>query len=127
MRDEIDRILAGEEVILPSSGFAAAVMETVRREALTPPPIPFPWLRALPGIVVTAVALAVVIAELIMQTVKGFSAPQALAAWPAWLAPVLQAPILNPQIVAAGAWAALALLLSLGTVVLSTHLVSHRA
>ena len=31
-----------EEEILPSSGFAASVMEAVRREAATPPPIPFP-------------------------------------------------------------------------------------
>ena len=32
-------------------------MDAVRREALEPPPIPFPWRRALPGIVAFAVAL----------------------------------------------------------------------
>jgi len=126
MGDEIDRILADEEEILPSSGFATSIMEAVRREALTPPPIPFPWLRALPGIIVTAVALAVVIAKLAVQTVKALSAPQVPAAWLAWLAPVLQSPILNPQIVAAGAWAALALLLSLGAVMLSMRLAAGR-
>jgi hypothetical protein len=47
----IDRILAAEEDLIPSSGFLAATMERVREEASMPKPIPFPWLRALPGIV----------------------------------------------------------------------------
>ena len=47
----IDRILATEEELIPSSGFLAATMERVREEAACPKPIPFPWLRALPGIV----------------------------------------------------------------------------
>ena len=47
----IDRILAAEEELIPSSGFLAATMERVREEAAMPKPIPFPWLRALPGIV----------------------------------------------------------------------------
>jgi hypothetical protein len=45
----IDRILASEEELVPSHGFLAAAMERVREEAATPPPIPFPWKRALPG------------------------------------------------------------------------------
>ena len=51
---EIDRILATEETLLPSSGFLASVMERVREEAAAPAPIPFPWKRALPGMVVAA-------------------------------------------------------------------------
>ena len=50
-QDELDRALANlsnEDAILPSSGFAASVMDAVRREALAPPPLPFPWKRALP-------------------------------------------------------------------------------
>jgi len=47
----IDRILAAEQELIPSSGFLAATMERVREEAACPKPIPFPWLRALPGIV----------------------------------------------------------------------------
>jgi hypothetical protein len=46
----IDRILAAEQELIPSSGFLAATMERVREEAAAPKPIPFPWLRALPGI-----------------------------------------------------------------------------
>lgn len=56
MNDEFDRIMSEEE-ILPSSGFAASVMEAVRREAAAPPPIPFPWKRALPGAVFAAATL----------------------------------------------------------------------
>ena len=46
----IDRTLAAGEPIVPSSGFAEAVMARVMEEAASPQPIPFPWLRALPGI-----------------------------------------------------------------------------
>jgi hypothetical protein len=48
--DPIDRVLSTDEQLVPSSGFASAVMERVREEAAAPPPIPFPWRRALPGI-----------------------------------------------------------------------------
>ncbi len=47
---EIVAILAGEEELMPSSGFLASVMERVRQEAAMPPPIPFPWKWAVPGI-----------------------------------------------------------------------------
>jgi hypothetical protein len=53
-RDAIDRILSAEEELVPSSGFLAATMERVRDEAAIPKPIPFPWVRALPGIVLAA-------------------------------------------------------------------------
>ena len=46
----IDHILATEEELVPSSGFMASVMERVRDEAAAPAPIPFPWKRAIPGI-----------------------------------------------------------------------------
>jgi len=60
--DEVDRILAKRDDIQPSSGFAASVMEAVREEAAAPPPIPFPWKRALPVLVFAALALVVVVA-----------------------------------------------------------------
>jgi hypothetical protein len=43
--DEIDRILSSEKPIEPSSHFTRRVLDEVRREARTPPPIPFPWRR----------------------------------------------------------------------------------
>jgi hypothetical protein len=46
----IENILASEEELIPSSGFLATVMERVQEEARIPAPIPFPWKRAVPGI-----------------------------------------------------------------------------
>ena len=47
--EELDRILSKADEIVPSSGFAANVMDAVRRESSAPPPIRFPWQRAVPG------------------------------------------------------------------------------
>ena len=71
--DELDRMLARSfgppharaahaESIEPSSGFAAAVMERVREEAAAAAalgPIRFPWRRAVPGICMVVLAVAV--------------------------------------------------------------------
>jgi hypothetical protein len=52
--ERLDKILAGEEQLTPSSGFLAGVMERVHEEAQAPKPIPFPWKRLLPGFVLAA-------------------------------------------------------------------------
>jgi hypothetical protein len=60
--EEIDRVLVADAArVRASPRFAAAVMAAVRREAKVPPPIPFPWTRAAPGIaaIVLAITLAV--------------------------------------------------------------------
>ena len=54
MNERIDEILGTEQELIPSSGFLASVMERVREEAAAPAPIPFPWKRAVPGMVVAA-------------------------------------------------------------------------
>jgi hypothetical protein len=59
--DEMDRILSRDEQIAPSSGFVSSVMDAVRREAATPPPIPFPWERAAPGLAGWAVTLGAMV------------------------------------------------------------------
>ena len=59
--DDLDRILSGEPNIVPSSGFVTNVMRAVRREASIPAPIPFPWLRVVPGLAISTVALIVLI------------------------------------------------------------------
>lgn len=51
--DDLDRILASEEPLVPSSGFAAATMERVRESASEPPPVPFPWRRFVLGLLAT--------------------------------------------------------------------------
>ena len=49
---EIDVVLQGEtDNVLPSSGFLQSVMAAVQSEAASLPAIPFPWKRALPGLV----------------------------------------------------------------------------
>lgn len=51
---EIEAILAGEEELLPSSGFLSVVMARIEQEAAAPPPVPFPWKLAVPGILMAA-------------------------------------------------------------------------
>jgi hypothetical protein len=52
--DSVDRILADDESIEPSSGFAGAVMEAVRLEAQLPA-MRFPWARVCVGVGVGAI------------------------------------------------------------------------
>ena len=57
-QDDLDRILSEKQEIVPSAGFLDGVMAAVEREACAPPPIPFPWKRAIPGIAAAVTALA---------------------------------------------------------------------
>lgn len=56
----VDSILAREENIVPSSGFVESVMQTIQRKPEVPMPLPFPWKRALPGLVALPMILAFV-------------------------------------------------------------------
>lgn len=60
-QDDLDRILSKDPEIIPSSGFVACVMDSVRREALMPAPIPFPWKRALPGLASVVLSLGLLL------------------------------------------------------------------
>jgi hypothetical protein len=53
--DELDRILAAEDSLKPSSGFVSGVMEAVREDAAAPP-LRFPWLRFSAGVAACGVA-----------------------------------------------------------------------
>lgn|SRR5215472_9368124 len=64
---ELDRLLCDEPAILPSSEFTAAVMAALRREASAPAPLPFPWTRALPGLLACAFALAFLFQQVFAQ------------------------------------------------------------
>jgi hypothetical protein len=46
-------------------------METVQREASAPPPIPFPWKRALPGMVAGVLAVGIVVGMSVTALVRG--------------------------------------------------------
>ena len=80
--DDLDRILSREEEIVPSSGFASSVMESIRSQATAPPPIAFPWKRALPG-------LAGIVCALVWLVVAGISE---------WRHPSPAAAILPPEV-----------------------------
>lgn len=121
---EIDRILSRQDEILPSSGFAASVMEAVRREAAAPPPIAFPWKRALPGIVLAALVLALVLfvgVAIIAQIGRGTSS-LLLATTPSFL-PTL---VWQVAIRSAVGWTALALFAAFVSVKLSIRLAAGR-
>jgi hypothetical protein len=123
--DEIDRILSRDEEILPSSGFAASVMDAVRREAAVLPPIPFPWRRALPLFAAAVVALVLVVVVLVMGIPQlgreGASSPSAGE----WMPTLL--PFVNAAAISAAGWVLLALALSFASVALSLRLASGRA
>jgi hypothetical protein len=72
--DDLDRWLADDDdEIVPSSGFPQAVMDAVLREASTPPAIPFPWARALPGLISLGVALLAAVAATLLFGVWQYS------------------------------------------------------
>jgi hypothetical protein len=122
--EEIDRILSREDEILPSSGFAVSVMDAVRREAASPPPIPFPWKRALPGLAAGGLVLALVLVAItraIAQLSKAPAPPLSMSM------PSVMPSIFNGGLGSAAIWTALALLVALVSVKLSMRLASGRA
>jgi hypothetical protein len=121
--EEIDRILSREDEILPSSGFAISVMDAVRREAAAPPPIPFPWKRALPGLVVAGLALVLVLVAgiaAIAQLMRTSTTPQFSISLPS-VPPIFQGNLEHAVI-----WTVLALIVALASVKLSMRLGSGR-
>lgn len=118
--DQIDCILSREDEILPSSGFAVSVMDAVRREAAAPPPIPFPWKRALPGLAVGGLALALVlVAGVVAIRQLDKAGPQLSMPLPS-----LWTPILQGSMGSAAIWTVLALLVTFVSVKLSMRLAS---
>ncbi len=68
---EIGHILDGEEELLPSSGFVGAVMERVRQEAALPAPIPFPWMKAIPLLLLAGGGICWSAVEMVRAGVTG--------------------------------------------------------
>ncbi len=113
--DDLDRILSSrDDDILPSSGVAASVMETIRSDAATPAPIPFPWKHALPGLAAAGVSAVCLLSFALDQLLQSsFASP--FASLPAWWFPVIEAV----------GWSLLALTLCLILVTLSTRWASR--
>jgi hypothetical protein len=113
--DDLDRAFA--EGIVPSSGFTGAVMAAVLREASAPPPIPFPWKRALPGLLAGALALV----AMIIVFVRDASRPASAGPIQDGLLPVLSRASEIAKVYGIG-WVLLAILLTLACVTLSMRL-----
>jgi hypothetical protein len=105
--DEIDLTLARNDDIVPSSGFTASVIDAITRESTAPPPIPFPWKRAVPGM---AWCLLVTIGFLMMGPKPRYTPPPASGALN--LSPVLGGAV----------WVCAAIVVSLLSVALSARL-----
>ena len=122
MSDQLDHILSESDEIIPSSGFAASVMEAVQREAAAPPPIPFPWKRALPGLAVAAFAFI----SLLVGAVETFSsgtttAPATREVSTHWVTFFGTSKGLDAS------WIAVALVLSFVAVKMSTHFAERKS
>ena len=102
----LDAMLASEDEITPSSGFLSAVMERVQEEASAPPPIPFPWKRALPGVALVAGVFGWMGVELVRAGI-----PATVQIPPGLVQPLEQA-----------GWVALALAVSLASWLLARRL-----
>jgi hypothetical protein len=118
--NEIDRILSRRDEILPSSGFAASVMEAIRQESAVPPPLPFPWKRALPGIAIGGLGMAFVVIACVVVLVRVGTQPG--TAQPSYSTFSLWASAFHGGIQAAAIWTFLSLLAALVSVKLSTRL-----
>ena len=113
MEDELDRMLSPQDEIVPSSGFAASVMEAVQHEAAASEPIPFPWLRALP----VFVAMVAVVAMLVAGFVELAGMP-AVATTEWTLPPAIEHALMQTN----AGWIALALLVTLLSGLVSVRL-----
>jgi hypothetical protein len=83
--DNLDRILLEQDTLLPSSGFAASVMDAIQQQASAPAPIPFPWKWALPGIAALLVGVAM-LCRLALTTIRSMGQNPATGTdWVAWL------------------------------------------
>jgi hypothetical protein len=120
-QDDLDRILSEEEEIIPSSGFTASVMDAVRREAAAPPPIPFPWKRALPGLAAGAFALISLFFATADEFVRGNANQEIRLPVPPALASLVEA----AKATGAG-WIALSLILTLASVMISVRVAERK-
>jgi hypothetical protein len=115
--DDLDHILSEWEDIVPSSGFATSVMGAVRRDATIPPPIPFPWRYAVPGLAVAGLALMWVLVGLV-----DFVARKAIVMQVPSLQPSMLAQIMQTVINARNGWIGLVLFMTVASLSFSLRL-----
>lgn len=121
--DELDRILLREAEIVPSPGFARSVMAAVRSEAAAPPPIPFPWKLALPGLLACIVAFVWPLAEAFRAPARE-SASVAASSLTQWMDRAV--PLMDKAQMFGAGWVLLGLLLTVAGLKLTWHLAGGR-
>jgi hypothetical protein len=115
--DAVDRILVAEDQLVPSSGFLASIMERVREEAILPQPIPFPWKRAIPGMVLAAGTIGWLIYDFIRMALAGAFSGHSTSS-----IAMPQIPAAAQQTLISAFWMALALVVSLASWAFSRRL-----
>jgi hypothetical protein len=118
--DDLDHLLESHDEIVPSSGFTDAVMAAVRHEAWKTPPLRFPWARAALGPLMAVLVVVLSVASGFVRPATVGSALPGVVKTGEMLTAIGDA----PSSVRFG-WMALALLLTLASVVLSSHLASR--
>jgi hypothetical protein len=130
--DRLDAALHMEnDSILPSSGFADSVMAAVSAEAGVPAPIPFPWKRVLPGLIVASAATLALIVGLIPALLRTLAAARASSAGGSGVHGAAGrvfglVPLLHSVAVPDAAWITLALAIPLLCLILMRRLLFSR-
>ena len=120
---DLDYVLSRDREIVPSAKFAASVMDAIRSEAAAPPPISFPWKRALPGLTAGAVAML----WIVLENLEPPRVPQATASasfFQSWIDRVV--PILKSVESAGIGWILLSLALTFACWELTRHVAGRR-
>ena len=118
--DDLDHLLESHDDIVPSSGFTDAVMAAVRHEPWKTPPLGFPWARAALGTLIAVLVVVFSVASGLVRPATVGSAVPGVVGTGAMLTAIGDA----ASSVGLG-WIALALLLTLASVGLSSHLASR--
>jgi hypothetical protein len=122
---DLDRILSQEDAILPSSGFTARVMDAVTEEASATVPIPFPWKRAVPGLIVCLILATVWIANFAVGWRHSSASASGGLTFDRLLS-MLKLGANGSAGLAPAVWVVVAILVSLGTMQLSMRVIASR-
>jgi len=118
--DDLDHLLESHDDIVPSSGFTDSIMAAVRHKAWETPPLRFPWKRAALGPLMAALVVGLSVAS-------GFVGPVVVKSPASGVVRTGEMLTAIGDAASSGrfGWAALALLLTLVCVGLSSHLASR--